>query len=167
MALQSDINVTPLIDVILVLLIVFILSMQIRSILQVNVPPPAERPRSGPTTSHIVLELQEDGSYAISGRAVAFSELGARLRELNAGGARDLIFVRAAPRRRYGEVIRAVDIAKGAGWRIVGYIVRRCASEPRGRTNTTGKDGRLHRPVLWDTDGRTPSLNPGRMFWLW
>ena len=36
--------------------------------------------------------------------------------------ARNLIFVRAAPRRPYREVIRAVDLAKGAGFQIVGYM---------------------------------------------
>ena len=38
------------------------------------------------------------------------------------GGTRNLIFVRAAPRRPYRDVIRAVDLAKGAGFGIVGYM---------------------------------------------
>jgi len=122
MALNSDINVTPMIDVLLVLLVVFMISVQFRSLLPVNVPPPAEQSKPGPTTPQVVLELKEDGSYAINGTITADETLPARLRELVAGGKRSLIFVRAAPRRPYRDVIRAVDLAKGAGFEIVGYM---------------------------------------------
>ena len=53
---------------------------------------------------------------------MALETLSTRLRELTEGGKRNLIFVRAAPRRTYREVIRAVDLAKGAGFQIVGYM---------------------------------------------
>ncbi len=122
MALNSDINVTPMIDVLLVLLVVFMLSMQLRQVLDVNVPPPAT-PTSQPTASpQVVLELKPDGSYAINGTAIPYSVLPTRLRELTEGGQRNLMFVKAAPKRRYGEVVEAVDLAKGAGWQIVGYM---------------------------------------------
>jgi biopolymer transport protein ExbD len=122
MALNSDINVTPMIDVLLVLLVVFMISVQFRSLLSVNVPPPAEQSKPSPTAPQVVLELKEDGSYAINGTITADETLSARLRELVAGGKRNLIFVRAAPRRPYRDVIRAVDLAKGAGFQIVGYM---------------------------------------------
>jgi biopolymer transport protein ExbD len=120
--LVADINVTPMIDVLLVLLVVFILSMQLRSILPVNVPPPPANTRPVNTVAHVVLELRTDGSYAINGTAIPLSGLNARLRELAAGGQRQLIFVRAERGRRYGEVVRAVDLARGAGWKVVGYM---------------------------------------------
>ncbi|HMJ59215.1 MAG TPA: biopolymer transporter ExbD [Gemmatimonadales bacterium] len=120
--LNADINVTPMIDVLLVLLVVFILSMQLRSIFPVNVPPPATRSQHTSTSPQVVLELKADGSYAINGAPVAQSGLAARLRKLAAGGQRQLIFVRAERGRKYGEVVRAVDLAKGAGWKIVGYM---------------------------------------------
>ena len=120
--LVADINVTPMIDVLLVLLVVFILSMQLRSILPVNVPPPPANTRPVNTVAHVVLELRADGSYAINGTAIPLSGLNARLRKLTAGGQRQLILVRAERGRRYGEVVRAVDLAKGAGWKVVGYM---------------------------------------------
>ncbi len=120
--LVADINITPMIDVLLVLLVVFILSMQLRSILPVNVPPPPANTRPVNTVAHVVLELRADGSYAINGTAIPLSGLNARLRMLAAGGQRQLIFVRAERGRRYGEVVRAVDLAKGAGWDVVGYM---------------------------------------------
>ena len=122
MALNAEINVTPMIDVLLVLLVVFMISVQFRSLLSVNVPPPADQSKAGPATPRLVLELKEDGSYAINGTVTTIEALGARLRELVAGGKRSLIFVRAAPRRPYRDVVRAVDLAKGAGFEIVGYM---------------------------------------------
>ena len=122
MTLNSDINVTPMIDVLLVLLVVFMISVQFRSLLSVNVPPPPDQSKRGGSAPQVVLELKEDGSYAINGTATALETLSGRLRELTEGGKRNLIFVRAAPRRPYREVIRAVDLAKGAGFQIVGYM---------------------------------------------
>ena len=122
MALNADINVTPMIDVLLVLLVVFMISVQFRSLLSLNVPPPTDQSKPGPTTPQVVLELKEDGSYAINGTITTDETVSARLRELVAGGKRNLIFVRAAPRRPYRDVIRAVDLAKGAGFAIVGYM---------------------------------------------
>jgi biopolymer transport protein ExbD len=122
MALNSDINVTPMIDVLLVLLVVFMLSMQLRQVLDVNVPPPPQRTPPKHGSPQVVLELKEDGSYAINGTSIPYSSLSARLRELTEGGQRTLLFVKAAPKRRYREVVEAVDVAKGAGWQIVGYM---------------------------------------------
>ena len=122
MAPNSDINVTPMIDVLLVLLVVFMLSIQFRSLLSMNVPPPPDRSKQGPASPQVVLELKEDGSYAINGRVTPLEALSTRLSELAAGGQRNLIFVRAAPRRPYRDVIHAVDLAKGAGFGVVGYM---------------------------------------------
>ena len=122
MALNSDINVTPMIDVLLVLLVVFMISVQFRSLLSVNVPPPSDQSKPGRSAPQVVLEVKEDGSYAINGTVTGIETLSERLRELTEGGKRNLIFVRAAPRRPYREVIRAVDLAKGAGFQIVGYM---------------------------------------------
>jgi len=119
--LNADINVTPMIDVLLVLLVVFMLSVQLRSILPVNVPPPPSDQPSRPAPQ-VVLELRSDGAYAINGTVVAKESLEGRLHALTEGGRRQLLFIRAAPMRRYGEVVNAVDVAKGAGWQIVGYM---------------------------------------------
>jgi len=120
--LSSEINVTPMIDVLLVLLVVFMLSVQLRRILSVNLPPPTPESRPTRSSPQMVLELRSDGSYALNGVPVARAGLLARLRELTDGGKRHLLFVRAAPGRRYGEVMQAVDVARGAGWSVIGYM---------------------------------------------
>ena len=60
------INMTPMIDVLLVLLVVFMISVQFRSILSVNVPPSVAHRTPGPTEPQLLLE-QQDGSYAVNG----------------------------------------------------------------------------------------------------
>jgi biopolymer transport protein TolR len=118
--LSSEINVAPMIDVLLVLLIVFMLSMTIWRFIPVNVPPPhpvAGRPQEPP----IVLDLQPDHQFAINGRVVPKAELKSRLVELYANQRRSLLFIRAAGTWRYGEMIEATDIARGAGVQVIGY----------------------------------------------
>src|SRR5438034_7980184 len=64
---QSDINVTPMIDILLVLLIIFMITQPLaRMALDVQVPPPVTAPQSGPSTQ-IVLEITAEGSYSING----------------------------------------------------------------------------------------------------
>lgn len=119
--LLAEINVTPMIDVLLVLLMIFILAAQFRAILKVNVPPPtAAAPRVA--TPQVVLDLKGDGSYEINGAPVRFAALPARLRVLYAGTGRQLLYVRAARGRRYKEVIAALDAAKDAGVPVIGYM---------------------------------------------
>ena len=81
--LSSEINVAPMIDVLLVLLVVFMLSMTVWRFIPMNVPPPhpvAGRPQEPP----IVLDLQPDHQFAINGRVVPKAELGSRLAALYA-----------------------------------------------------------------------------------
>ena len=117
----GQINVTPMIDVLLVLLVIFMLAIQIRMILPVQVPAPADEDQR-PGSPQVVLDLKADGSYAINQSAVAFPDLATRLRELYGDGKRKVLYVRAAPQRRYREVIEAIDIARGAGVPVVGYM---------------------------------------------
>ena len=119
--LSSEINVAPMIDVLLVLLVVFMLSMTVWRFIPVNVPPPhpaAGRPQERP----IVLDLQPDHQFAITGRVVPKAELKSRLVELYANQRRSLLFIRVAGTWRYGEMIEATDIARGAGAQVIGYM---------------------------------------------
>ena len=118
---QRQISVTPMIDVVLVLLVVFMLAMQFFAFIPVNVPPP-EAPAGQYAKPQVVLELRADGSYALNGTVIALSALPSRLRTLYGDGGRHILYVRAAPTRKYWEVIEAVDVAKGAGVPVIGYM---------------------------------------------
>ena len=117
--LESQINVVPMIDVLLVLIVIFML-LQGRFVFDVNLPSTERGP--GPGAPEIVLELRSDGSYAINDRSVALDDLEDALRALYAERPRSLLFVRAARDRTYQEVVAAVDVARRAGVAVIGYM---------------------------------------------
>jgi biopolymer transport protein ExbD len=120
--LRGDINVTPMIDVLLVLFVVFLLIQQTRRVMPIHLLPVAESDDAAPSSPQIVLQLREDGSYAINGRPVTFELLGRRLSEVYLERPVKLLFVECAPQRLYGEVMDAVDVARGAGVQSVGFM---------------------------------------------
>ncbi len=120
--LSSDINVTPLIDVLLVLLIIFMITQPMsRKAFDVQVPPEQRSQQKHQQSNQIVLELKPDGSYAINGQPLASSQLAARFHEIYDPRPAKLLFIKAAPNRKYGEVMEAMDIAHGAGVQVIGF----------------------------------------------
>jgi biopolymer transport protein TolR len=132
--LASDINVTPMIDVLLVLLIIFMITLPLsRRAFDVQVPT-EQRPQQKQQTKsdQIVLELRPDGSYAINTQPVPFEQLDAKFHEYYDQRPVKLLFIKAAPNRKYGEVVQAMDIAKGAGVQVIGFTPLEPA-KPGGR----------------------------------
>jgi biopolymer transport protein TolR len=119
--LQAEMNVTPMIDVLLVLLVVFMLMQQVRLVTPAAL---AEEGNGRPGTGQVVLELLSDGGYALNRAAVMPSELGATLAAVFAGRSVKVLLVSAAPNRRYQEVIGAMDVARGIGVDVVGIMPR-------------------------------------------
>ncbi len=68
-----------------------------------------------------MLELREDGSYAINNDPVARSQLDARLHEIYDNRPAKLMFVKTARNRPYQDVIDAMDVARGAGVQVIGF----------------------------------------------
>lgn len=132
-------NVTPLIDVMLVLLIVFMLITPVstRSIdsaipkphLDGEVPPPPPAPP---------LILVREDAVLLDGRALgSLSELAAGLRDLFGARADRTVFVRVDGRVSYGRAVEAMDTARGAGAERIGLLgdaaPRPPATDARGR----------------------------------
>src|SRR5260370_20359120 len=120
--LSSDINVTPLIDVLLVLLIIFMITQPLsRKAFDVQVPPEQQSKQKLQPSSQIVLELKADGSYAINGQPYAIGQLERAFHQIYDPRPAKLLFIKAAPTRKYLDVMQAMDIAHGAGVQVIGF----------------------------------------------
>jgi biopolymer transport protein TolR len=119
---QSDINVTPMIDVLLVLLIIFMITQPLsRMALDVQVPPPEQTATTKAPPSQIVLELGDDGSYAINGQPVPKDQLDTQIHAIYDDRPAKLLFIKAGMNRIYQDVVEAMDVARGAGVQIIGF----------------------------------------------
>jgi biopolymer transport protein TolR len=121
---SSDINMTPMIDILLVLLIIFMVVQQgLQKGLSVQVPP-IEQSSTAQAIDQIVLEVLPGGVYRLNQQPLTRDELQARLKEVYDPRPRKVIFVRGAEDVTYGEVAWAVDVARAAGIEVVGLVPR-------------------------------------------
>ena len=123
--MAAAINVTPMIDVLLVLLIIFMVVQQgMRKGIEAQVPPPRDStpPPDDPTT--IVLEVLGGGRYAINRQPVGAEGLQSAVARVFAGRPRKVLFVKGGEGLTYGEVVAAVDATRAAGVQVVGLVPR-------------------------------------------
>ena len=120
--LQNEPNVTPMIDVLLVLLIIFmmVIPMSRRAIdLQLPDPNPAQVPPSQ-ASQQIVLEVMPNEQYAINKRSVSRASLFNELKTVYEGRPEKILFLKGDPTVKYQEIIWAMDQARGAGVLVIG-----------------------------------------------
>lgn len=121
---KSDINITPYIDILLVLLIIFMVITPVRQMdLDVKVPQavPADQPTT-PDPSVIVVSVGESAQIAINQDPTDIGSLGSKLQEIYSARANKNMFISASPKLPYGDVVKVIDIAKGAGVGDIGLI---------------------------------------------
>lgn len=120
--LENEINVTPMIDVLLVLLIIFMAALpSMRKAIDIQLPDP--NPQVVPQnqqSNQIVLEVLPGGVYAINTEKVDKARLGPRLKEIYDPRPEKIIFVKGDPGVKYQDVIEAMDIARGSGVKVIG-----------------------------------------------
>ena len=124
-ALTSEPNVVPMIDILLVLLIIFMITQPLsRMALDVQVPPADTPQTTKAPPSQIVLELGDDGGYAINGQPVPKDQLDTQIHAIYDQRPAKLLFIKAGGNRIYQDVIEAMDVARGAGVQIIGFTPR-------------------------------------------
>ncbi|HEY7027338.1 MAG TPA: biopolymer transporter ExbD [Gemmatimonadales bacterium] len=120
--IQSEPNVIPMIDIMLVMLIIFMVSQPLsRMALDVQVPPQEQQTKSDAKSNQIVLELTADGGYAINTQPVPVDQLDTQLHAIFDARPAKLLFVKSAPTRIYQDLIDAMDVARGAGVQVIGF----------------------------------------------
>ena len=120
--LQNEINVTPMIDVLLVLLIIFMMVIPMsRKAIDLQLPDPRpDDSQQGPPPSQIVLEVLPGNVFKINTEPVPAARVGARLKEIYDPRPDKIIFVKGDTTVKYYEVIHAMDVARGAGVKVIG-----------------------------------------------
>ena len=121
---MSDINITPYIDILLVLLIIFMVITPVRQMdLDVKVPQTAEpEAQAAIDPNVIVVSIGESAQIAINQEQVSIANLGRELQKIYSARSNKNMFVSASPRLPYGDIVRIIDIAKGAGVGEIGLI---------------------------------------------
>ena len=122
---KSDINITPYIDILLVLLIIFMVITPVRQQdLEVKVPQPAqdEGNKVTPPADVIVVSMSETAQLAINQERTSITELASKLRDIYSARANKNMFISASAKLPYGDVVKIIDIAKGAGVIDVGLL---------------------------------------------
>jgi len=123
---KSEINMTPLIDVLLVLLIIFMVITPLTpkglEALLPQPPPPNAPPPDPKIDRTVVIVINRDHSMQLNQDPVEEKNLGKRLEEIFKTRAERVVFVKGDPDLEFQAVARAIDIAKGAGLDKVGLM---------------------------------------------
>lgn len=120
--LTNDINITPMIDILLVLLVIFMMAVpMMRKAIDVQIPDPNPPQNVTPNnTDQIVLQVLPGGQFKINSLDVPAAGLAAKLKEIYDPRPDKVIFVKGDPTVKYQDVIHAMDLARGAGVKVIG-----------------------------------------------
>jgi biopolymer transport protein TolR len=120
----SQINVTPLVDVMLVLLVIFMVTAPIiQQGVQVNLP----QARSGAipgTEEHLVVTVAKNGKVYLNDNVMSLAQLGEKLRAIKKMDANKQVYLRADQDVRYGTVMQAIAEIKKSGIERLGMVTR-------------------------------------------
>jgi len=126
-AAQADINVTPLIDIVLVLLIIFmVLTPSMLKEITANVPrkPDPRDPPPPPTETPIVLEISAKSELTLNTEPIAPESLAEKVGERLKHDRQKVVFFKVDDEAPYGDSVRFMDIVKGAGAKTLGIVTK-------------------------------------------
>jgi biopolymer transport protein TolR len=117
-----EMNVVPLIDILLVLLVIFMIMPHKRSGFTVELPQPAPPVQADPQPAAIVVQVLADGSLRINQEGVEWDGLRGRLEQIFGSRANRTAFVRGDRALEFQVVARVIDVMRAAGVSSVGLM---------------------------------------------
>ena len=123
---KSDINVTPLVDVMLVLLIIMMLvAPMLQQGVAVRLPTASNTVDKPETQEQTVLAISKDKSFYLNAKPVTESEMATRLNEILENKKEKVVLIKADEEVEYGAVMQAMDQLRQAGIEDIGLITER------------------------------------------
>jgi len=124
----GDINMNPMIDVLLVLIIIFMVITPLTPKgleARVPQPPPPNQPPPPPNDRTVVVTIEKDKSMKINSEPILFENLAKRLEDIFKTRAERVCFVKGDPDLEYQDVAKVIDVAKGVGIDQVGLMTKK------------------------------------------
>jgi biopolymer transport protein ExbD len=126
---NNEMNVTPFVDVMLVLLIIFMVAAPLATVnIKVDLPPPTDTPQEVVKETNIFISLQESGAIFIGDgqsddKEVKLEDLPKAMEEISKGNKNTRVFIRADQEVIYNEVMQMMNLVKREGYEKVGIVV--------------------------------------------
>jgi len=120
-SMLGEINVTPLVDVVLVLLLIFMVTAPMMS-RGIDVSLPVANQPQIPQEDRVTVSIRADGRVFVGNEVVNIALLEDRVRGLTSGSPDAVVYLRADESLRYGTVIEVVDVIKRAGVDRIGFV---------------------------------------------